>query len=73
MMPMSNEQRRYLSYLVRLWQAHDGGALIWRASLEDSRTGARRGFAELARLFAFLEEQTSGDVQVEQYEPDAES
>ena len=72
MMPMS-KQRRYLSYLVRLWQAHDGVDLIWRASLEDPRTGARRGFADLAQLFAFIEAQTSGNAQADQCEPDVES
>jgi hypothetical protein len=52
------EQRRYRAYLLRLWQvAGDDGHPIWRAALEDARTGERRGFANLARLFAFLEEQ----------------
>jgi hypothetical protein len=70
---MYNEQPRYISYLVRLWQARSHGAWVWRASLEDSRTGARHGFADLTRLFAFLEEQTSGDAQADRREPDAES
>jgi hypothetical protein len=55
------EQRRYRAYLLRLWQvAGEDGHPIWRAALEDARTGERRGFADLARLFAFLEEQTAG-------------
>jgi hypothetical protein len=64
---MSEKPRRYLSYLPRLWQASSGGELVWRASLEDPHTGARRGFATLADLVAFLEEemkncpQTRGD------------
>ena len=52
------EPRRYRAYLLRLWQADgDDGTPIWRAALEDARTGERRDFADLARLFAFLEEQ----------------
>jgi hypothetical protein len=34
-------------------------APVWRAALEDARTGERHGFADLARLYAFLEEQVS--------------
>jgi hypothetical protein len=51
---LSRERRRYLSYLLRLWQTEDEGALIWRASLESSSTGERRGFASVAELYAFL-------------------
>ena len=54
------EQRRYRAYLLRLWQAaDDDGHPVWRAALEDARTGERRGFADLARLCAFLEEQAA--------------
>jgi hypothetical protein len=55
---MSEKPRRYLSYLLRLWQASSGGELVWRASLEDPHSGERRGFACLAELVAFLEEET---------------
>ena len=27
--------KRYLAYLLRLWQVKDGGQLVWRASPED--------------------------------------
>jgi hypothetical protein len=50
-------KRRYLSYLLRLWQEPGEGAPIWRASLESPQSGERRGFADLASLTAFLEEQ----------------
>jgi hypothetical protein len=46
----------YRAYLLRLWLSeletpeHAG----WRASLEDSQTGERFGFASLDQLFAFL-------------------
>ena len=60
-------QRRYRAYLLRVWQADDAdGRLVWRAALEDARTGERHGFADLERLCAFLEEQA-----VSWTEPDA--
>ena len=49
------DPRRYRVYLLRLWQAEAGGRLVWRATLEDARTGERHGFADLAQLCAFLE------------------
>jgi hypothetical protein len=64
---VSRERRRYISYLLRLWQIESGGELIWRASLESALTGKQRGFASLDDLFEFLREQTiqelSGDEQ----------
>ena len=54
------EPRRYRAYLLRLWQAEgDDGRPVWRAALEDARTSERHGFADLARLCVFLQEQTS--------------
>jgi hypothetical protein len=55
---MSREQRRYISYLLRLWQIRSEGELVWRASLESPHTGERRGFANLD-LFTFLEKEVS--------------
>lgn len=57
---MSKGKRRYISFLLRLWQAESKGALVWRASLESSRTEERWGFASLDALFAFLRQQTAG-------------
>ena len=57
------QKSRYLSYLLRLWQ-DSGGDLPsdepppWRASLEIPQSGDRLGFASLADLFAFLENET---------------
>jgi hypothetical protein len=51
-------QRRYLSYLLRLWQTSDRGKQVWRASLESPGTGERQGFASLEDLFNFLQAQT---------------
>lgn len=53
------EPWRYRAYLLRLWLAEgEDGQPVWRAALEDARTNERRGFADLARLCAFLEGQT---------------
>ena len=53
-----SEPRRYRVFLLRLWEADgDDDRPVWRAALEDARTNERHGFADLARLFAFLEEQ----------------
>jgi hypothetical protein len=54
---MARDERRYLSYLLRLWQVRVGGELVWRASLESPHTRERWGFADLASLVAFLEEE----------------
>ena len=56
---IDGERRRYASYLLRLWQTQQEGALIWRASLESSTTGERQGFAGMADLYAFLEQVTA--------------
>jgi hypothetical protein len=54
---MSKEQRGYISYLLCLWQIRSAGELVWRASLESPHTGKRQGFASLADLFTFLEQE----------------
>ena len=48
----------YLSYLLRLWQEGEEKK-TWRASLENSRTGERRGFASLDDLYRYLLGETS--------------
>jgi hypothetical protein len=53
-----SEGRQYASYLLRLWQVESKGQLVWRASLEDSRSGERQGFASVGALLAFLRELT---------------
>jgi hypothetical protein len=55
---MAEEPQEYQSYLLRLWRTSSRGKPVWRASLESAQTGERRGFADLASLFAFLEQQT---------------
>jgi hypothetical protein len=55
---MHNErQGPYRSYLLRLWCTKPSEPGCWRASLEDSHTGERLGFANLEELFAFLIQQ----------------
>jgi hypothetical protein len=58
---MSDESHEYYSFLLRLWQTSSHGNVVWRASLESAQTGERCGFADLASLFAFLEQQTGSD------------
>ena len=49
---------RYLAYMLRLWQVESEGGAVWRASLEDARTGERRGFSSLDALVAWLRKET---------------
>ena len=58
---MTTQEPRYLAFMLRLWQVRDNGEMSWRASLEDARTGARRGFASLEMLVAFLREETRAE------------
>ena len=53
---VTERQRRYLAYLLRLWQIQDKGKIGWRASLENAHTGEKLAFAHLDELVAFLRE-----------------
>ena len=64
---MSDEPHDYYSFLLRLWQIRSGGKVVWRASLESAQTGERCGFADLASLIAFLNEQTDADARSENH------
>ncbi len=55
---MTSQERRYISYLLRLWRVSRAGKPAWRASLESPLTGQRLAFASLADLFAFLADET---------------
>jgi hypothetical protein len=55
-MPMI-QPRRYLSYLLRLWQEGSDQPPLWRASLETPHSHEQQAFAGLDELFAFLREQ----------------
>lgn len=50
-----NDEQRYLAYMVRLWTVQRNGGRLWRASVEDVRTGERQAFADVAGLVAFLQ------------------
>jgi hypothetical protein len=68
------ELRPYRAYLLGLWQVDGGdGRPVWRAALEDAHTGERRGFADLARLCAFLEAQTANSTGGDAHLPERES
>jgi hypothetical protein len=55
---MSVKPPQNLSYLLHLWQVERDGEPVWWASLENPRTGERQAFADLAEMFAFLDEKT---------------
>ena len=55
---MEDGSGRYLAYMLRLWQVN-GQSPVWRASLEDVRTGERYGFGSLESLFRFITERAS--------------
>jgi hypothetical protein len=53
---------RYRSYLLAFWEERSQDPQVpetWRFSLQDPHTGQRRGFACLADLCAFLEQETA--------------
>ena len=56
---VTERQRPYLAYLLRLWQTQDKGEIGWRASLENAHTGEKLAFAHLDGLIAFLRERIS--------------
>jgi hypothetical protein len=70
---MSGRKRRYISYLLRLWQVESEGELVWRASLDSPHTGQRLGFASLAEMVAFLEQEIDKGASRAQTPPDASS
>jgi hypothetical protein len=51
---MAKKKPNYFSFLLRLWTVSDEAVPSWRASLEDSHTGERIGFATLDELSAYL-------------------
>ena len=57
---MRDQQRRYRSYLLRLWQETSDDALTWRVSLEDVMTRQHYTFSTVASLIAFLTAQPTG-------------
>lgn len=60
---MPGQTRRYLSYLLRLWQARDDGGMVWRVLLESPDGQERRWFANLGALNAYLARITEGAIE----------
>lgn len=54
---MDPKRRGHLAYLLRLWRVDNGAQAIWRASLQDVRTGERLGFAGLDEAVSHLRQQ----------------
>ncbi|MBN1641691.1 MAG: hypothetical protein JXA09_10685 [Anaerolineae bacterium] len=55
---MDAREQRHVSYLLRMWQVHDGKESHWRASLEGMNGEERIGFAGLDALCAYLRWET---------------
>lgn len=55
---MEERARLHLSFLLRLWLAQSDSGLVWRASLQEARSGERRSFATLEEAFSYLEQTT---------------
>jgi len=55
---MTEDNGRYMSYPLRLWQTKSGGELAWRASLESPHSSERTGFRRVEDLSAFLQQLT---------------
>jgi hypothetical protein len=54
---MKNQKPDYRSFMLRIWIEQTNGEK-WRFSLEDTRTGKRKGFASINKLKAYLNEIT---------------
>lgn len=50
-------RKRELVYLIHIWTVEEEGKPAWRASLESTRAGERKGFASLEDLFVYLRAQ----------------
>jgi hypothetical protein len=62
-MPIPDKPPRYRSYVLVLWEERSQDPtvpVVWRFSLQDPRTGQRRGFASLEALVAALEREMEG-------------
>ena len=70
---MTAREKRYLSFLLRLWRVRQNDSETWRASLEDPRTGERHGFASLEALVNYLLRQTQSEGENKPYDQILES
>jgi hypothetical protein len=53
-MPAGRDRERTLAYMLRLWQVTEGALPVWRASLQDVRTGEQLDFPELEEAHCYL-------------------
>jgi hypothetical protein len=54
---------RYRSYVLTFWEERSQDPetpVVWRFSLQDPRTGQRRGFASFEELMTFLRSELEG-------------
>jgi hypothetical protein len=61
---MLDKPPHYRSYLLAFWEERSqssGAPATWRFSLEDPRTGHRRGFANLEALAAALQQEIADE------------
>jgi len=56
---MFTGQLAYLFFFLRQWRAPGGDKQLWRASLETTLTGERKGFADLEALARFCVHRSS--------------
>jgi hypothetical protein len=57
---LERDERRALAYVLRLWRVTNGEPAVWRAALQDLRSGERRGFVGLGEVVRYLERQMAG-------------
>jgi hypothetical protein len=66
---MSTLDERSHTFVVRIWEERrdvDGAPTTWRGRVDDVRTGARRYFARLEDMVAYLSQQSGMDGDEEQ-------
>jgi hypothetical protein len=66
-MPLKRHLSQHYVFLLRCWEERSQDARIapqWRFGLENSHTGQRYGFANLAELEAFLKNEVIGDYDI---------
>ena len=62
-MSIYDKPPRYRSYLLSFWEERStdpDSPVVWRFSLQDPRTGQRRGFASLEEAVVFLQTEMVG-------------
>ena len=51
---MNEAKHAYQSYLLRLWVVKEGEHSVWRASLEEVRSGNKKVFTTLEEMYQYL-------------------